>query len=261
MISRRWTLQLHRWVGILSCLFLLLVASTSLALSHSDLWRPLLLRSAAPAGFSLAQARVVAADPHRPARLLAASDKTLFESTDGGQHWQELKLFVPAEKVSGLAFAPQHPGWIWVALSESGIYFSEDDGAIWEEISDLPFNPVAGEPIRTLWVGAGPTLFVQTDLAVYQRRAGGSWQKQILSRRGRQVLDFQDLIWRLHTGRFAGSVGILLYDAVALSLIFLSLSGLWLFRRPRRKRLNSYSAPPAATETLAQEPQLLNHES
>ena len=235
MTQRRLAYTLHRWIGLVSCLFMLVVSLTALALNHADLWRPLFLKPAAHTQFEWSQARVVAGNPYQPGRWLAASEKALFQSPDNGQHWQELKLFVPAQHVSGLAFAPG--GLLWVALRDSGVYFSDDGGEIWEELS-LPFNPVGGEAIEHLFGGAGPVLQIKTNLAWYQRSANGSWQKRPLGQgHGRQALDLHDWIWRLHTGRIFGDWGVLLYDGVALCLIALSLSGLWLTRRARRRPL------------------------
>lgn len=262
MKGRRWAHQLHRWVGILSCLFMLVVSGTALALNHADLWRAWFLNPAKIQNFHLSQARVLTADPHRTGHLLAADQKNLFESRDQGQTWQELKLFVPAEKVSGIGFSPEKADQIWVALREVGVYFSEDGGEIWEEVSDLPFNPLSGEKIETLLVGAGPSLQLQTDLAWYTQSPQGVWKRQALtSGQGRQALDIHDLIWRLHTGRFAGNAGLILYDGIALSLIFLSFSGLWLARRPKRKPTHKPTAPsleyPSHEERLVQKDESL----
>ncbi len=240
-LPRRLTHDLHRWVGIFSCLFMLVVAGTALALNHSELWKPFILKPVSANGFSLGQAQLLASDPHVIGHLLAADAKALFESRDSGKSWKELKLYVPAEKAVGLALGPKQ-GQIWLALREVGVFFSEDGGEIWEEIGNLPFNPVAGEYIQKMWVGAGPTLQLKTDLAIYTGTSDKTamvrhWQKMpLVMNQGKQALDIQDLIWRLHTGRFGGMWSILLYDAVAMSLIFLSLSGLWLSRRPRHKK-------------------------
>lgn len=247
-MSRRLTHGLHRWVGIVSCLFMLLVSGTALALNHSDLWKPFFLKPVSTAQFGLGQARNLAADPHKSGHLWATDTKALYTSPDNGQHWQEIKLYVPVEKAVGLALGPEK-GQIWVALREVGVFYSEDGGEIWEELTQLPFNPVSGEVIEKMWVGAGPQLHLQTEFAWYSVNFRGksptdplqkfSWQRISLQEgQGQTRLEIQDLIWRLHTGRFAGPWGILLYDAVALSLIFLSLSGLWLSRRPKRKRLH-----------------------
>jgi hypothetical protein len=250
MSTRRWTYQLHRWVGIVSCLFMLLVSSTAIALNHSDVWRGWLLKPQASKHFDFSQAKVITPDPLQQGHFLAADTKALFESRDNGKTWQEMKLYLPAENVKAIVFGPQNSDKIWVALKQVGIFYSEDGGDIWEEMAQLPFNPITGETIENLWVGAGPTLFVKTSLSTYLKAAEGQWQRQtVVKIQGQQSIDIQDWIWRLHTGRFGPNQwGIYLYDGVALSLIFLAISGLWLARRPRRKVHNKSSSEPDHAE-------------
>lgn len=228
----------HKWVGLCASLFLLLVAVTAIALNHRSWWLPLTLKqSASQQAFTLAQAEVWAADPFVAGHYLGADAHHLYESRDAGQHWQELKLYVPAEHVVGICFSARTQDLLWVALQDVGIYASDDGGYVWEELSDLPFDPVAGERIRALAGGAQETLFVQTSLAWYRYRASDSatakagWQS-LTSTEGRgQSLQLQDWIWRLHTGKFWGSAGVWLYDLLALAVIWLAISGIQLSLR------------------------------
>ena len=242
-----WIRKLHKWIGIASCLFMLLVASTALALNHRELW---LKAERTTGGFSLAQARVWSADPRTAAHLLAADEHHLYQSRNGGRSWQELKLYVPAEHVSGIAFAPS--GRLWVALRDAGLYAS-DDGEIWEEVADLPFDPVAGEAIEGLQAGAD-ALYVRSSLGLYTYHpAAGKWEDtgKAQAQRAAGALSLQDWIWRLHTGRGFGPAVQLLYDAIALALILISLSGLALAWKPRRKtRRTPEAVAPAIDKVL-----------
>lgn len=232
-----WIRRLHRWIGLISCAFMLLVASTALALNHRELWQPLVMQAhKTETGFGLSQARVWTADPHRTGHLLAADGHRLWQSTDGGTSWSELKLYVPAEDVSAIAFDPAKAGRIWVGLRRAGLYASEDGGEIWEEVVDLPFDPVAGETLEALQP-SHDGLYLKSSLAHY-RPAGSGWQAIGSQAAGakRESLSLQDWLWRLHTGRGFGPLGLLLYDLISLALILLSISGLLLFRRPKRAK-------------------------
>ena len=140
---------------------------------------------------------------------------------------------MPAEHVNQIVFSPHQPDLLWVSLRDVGIFVSDDGGYVWEELADLPFDPVAGERVQTMRAGAESQLWVETALGIY--RYESSWQTVVARTSAQQRLSLQAWIWRLHTGQFS-KWGVLLYDASALALIFLSLSGLVLFRRPRRKR-------------------------
>lgn len=237
-MNRRWLRNLHKWIGIVSCLFMLLVSSTAIALNHSDLWKPLFLHASEQNRFDLNQAKYLVADPHQASHLLASNDKALYQSHDGGSSWSELKLFVPAEKITGIAFHPTKSQYFWIALREVGIYWTDDGGELWEEMFDLPFNPVEGEYIDQLSVAQGPTLKVKTEMALYSYSPNAKWSKHSLVKgNSQQTLSMHDLIWQLHTGRFFGSWGVWLYDLISICLILLSISGLLLAKRPRKKEL------------------------
>ncbi len=237
---KRFSRRSHRWVGLICCAFLLIISLTALALNHRDLWLAWDLQGDVNTAFSLTQAVTWAVDPFTPQHIVASSDKQLFESFDNGKKWQEVKLFVPAEHVIGIAYSPVTPETLWVALKNIGVFYSEDNGIIWEEVTTLPPDPVAGETLEAIRVGANNQLYVKTGLGLYTSSARHlspepDWQSQKVQAAAAK-LDWQTLVWKLHTGQFFGSWGIYLYDGVALSTIFLSLTGLVLFRRQKKKR-------------------------
>lgn len=236
---KRWLRKSHRWLGVVSCLFVMLVSLTALALNHRNLWLAWTLPGAnAPAvrsHFALHTAKAWAVDPFVPGHVVASSDKQLFESFDQGQHWQELKLFIPAEHVVSIAYSTVTPEKLWVALRDVGVFFSEDNGIIWEELSDLPFDPVAGERLQALRAGAEDTLYIQSLMGHYIYHSQKQQWQNFPRAQTQQKLDLQSWIWDLHTGKFLGAWGVYVYDALALSLIFLALSGLVLARRKKNR--------------------------
>lgn len=234
----------HRWIGVVACVFLLVVSFTAIALNHRNLWLAWTLPSAAelstsasPVHFQLSEAKAWAADPFLTGHLMASSDKQLFESFDQGKTWQEVKLFIPAEHVIAIAYSPTTPEKLWVALRDIGVFFSEDNGIIWEEMVDLPPDPVAGERLKQLSVGHADDVYVQTALGLYYLPSASQQWQSFVGAQAASKLDIQTLIWELHTGKFFGAWGVYLYDGVSIALIFLSLSGLVLARRKHFKRV------------------------
>lgn len=235
----------HRWIGVVACVFLLVVSFTAIALNHRNLWLAWTLPSALElkasttesVDFQSVGAKAWAADPFLTGHLMASSDKQLFESFDQGVSWQEVKLFIPAEHVISIAYSPITPEKLWVALQDVGVFYSEDNGIVWEELLDLPPDPVAGERLKDLRVGHRDDVYVQTSLGLYYlSSATQKWQSFVNAQADRK-LDIQALVWELHTGKFFGVWGIYLYDGVSIALIFLSLSGLLLARRKQPKRV------------------------
>ncbi len=231
---KRWNRRLHRWIGLISCVFMLIVSGTALALNHREFWLHWDLEPEQQLHFSLQQAQTWAIDPQDAQHLLAADSHYLYESRDQGQSWEEIPLYVPAEHVVGIVFSPKTPDLLWVALRDIGVFQSDDGGFVWDEIASLPFDPVAGEKIKSLAASA-ESLVVNSELGIHAYHlAKQDWHSQTLAYK-QQKLSWQETIWKLHTGQFFGSWGLYLYDSVALCLIFLSLSGLWMAWRPRRK--------------------------
>lgn len=68
----------------------------------------------------------------------------LYRTTDGGQTWK--KLVQKEREHFGAFYHPQHPGWIYMTLTEGargpGLYLSRDDGATWEPFKELPFRNI-----------------------------------------------------------------------------------------------------------------------
>ncbi|HEY3107667.1 MAG TPA: hypothetical protein VGL23_02885 [Chloroflexota bacterium] len=98
----------------------------------------------------------LAVDPVRPARVVLASDQSLWLSEDEGGDWR--RASVPAAAADAAAFAlavdPTRPDRLW-AGTEAGLLRSEDGGSSWALIADLP-------PATALAVGlgeAGPRLY------------------------------------------------------------------------------------------------------
>jgi hypothetical protein len=234
-MTRHQIRALHKWVGVVCCAFTLVVSVTAVALNHPEAWKPLFSHAQGP--FSPAQAAVMVSDPFAPQHLLASSGKALFQSRDGGQTWAELKLYVPADKVTTLAFSPTSRDRFWIGLKEVGIFTSDDGGDVWEEVTGLPFDPVAGEYIEQLSITTHNQLVIKTRYGLYTQQGDGWRSHRFPEINAAGLNTAQDWIWRLHTGRGLGAWGIPLYDAIAVSLIFLALSGLWLSFRPRRKSL------------------------
>lgn len=74
----------------------------------------------------------------------AAGEGGLYRTTDGGRTWR--KLAQKGREHFGAFYHPNHPGWIYMTLTEgapeSGLYLSRDDGATWSPFTDLPFRNI-----------------------------------------------------------------------------------------------------------------------
>lgn len=223
-------LTLHRWLGLVAGIMILIAASTAIGLNHQD-W---LKRPSAKATASSPYQKYVlstAVDPTEPNRVLMGTNDGLFRSLDGGKTWEEAVLPVPAEQVGSIQFDPRATGVVYVSLRSIGVFRSADHGDIWEELT-LPFYPPEGTEVTGLSIAGDGGLLMSTTEGLYRKPAGAdTWQHQGMamapkSESGNQLVQ---LIYDLHDGRFWGTYGVPITDTVSMALIVLVLTGYVLF--------------------------------
>lgn len=127
--------------------------------------------------------------PGDAARLLAATDRGLLLSTDGGAHFTETKTGDSFTSVRPDPFDAQRA----YATGRKGLYTSADRGASWSLISEWPgIDAVEGVGVATAPLSVSPTTpgllraavqdlgtFVETErvLLLESRDAGASWSE------------------------------------------------------------------------------------
>jgi RHS repeat-associated protein len=108
------------------------------------------------------------ADPTAPNHLFAGTEMGLFVSDSGGTSWGRPAGNLPGRLVSELAFA----GDVLLAVTDLGLYRSENDGGTWQTTTDLPPVPIyvllVASPDSTVYAGTAMGLYKSTD-------AGGTW--------------------------------------------------------------------------------------
>ncbi len=237
-------LILHRWLGLLAGLMILIAASTAIGLNHQDWFRRQPVTQDGPfAKYVLS----TAVDPPDAQRILLGTNDGFFRSLDGGKTWEEVVLPVPAEQVGAIQFDPSQPGRVYVAFREIGLFRSDDHGDIWEEVT-LPFYPPEGIHLAGLGLDAQGKVTLATTAGLY-RETESSWQSVGGAPPKPKASRAVQLIYDLHDGRFWGTFGVPITDTVSVALIVLVLSGYFLFfGREIRKRLARKKAAAAAVQ-------------
>lgn len=240
-------LLLHRWLGLIAGLLILVAAGTAIGLNHQDWFRRPVITSDGPfAKYVLS----TAVDPTDSQRLLMGTNDGFFRSLDGGHSWEEVVLPVPAEQVGSIQFDPSRPGRVYVAFREIGLFRSDDHGDIWEEVA-LPFYPPEGIHLAGLAVDAAGKVTLATTAGLYRESATG-WDSIGGAPPKPQANQALQLIYDLHDGRFWGTYGVPLTDGVSIALILLVLSGYFLFlNREIRRRMARKKAPAAPAREKA----------
>lgn len=234
----------HRRLGVLSCLFILLLVVTGIALNHSSQWQlgktavlqPWLLDyyGITPphhlAQFGTSQAALLIADNRlwldkKPileaqhplisatyvADFVLAMDRQqlyLFDRQGHLQETQDSSTGLPSDlEALGLESVPQEAGTgtvMRVWLKTAAGDFQADEQLL---------NWTQGEPLASVtWVAPAPT--VDPQWVLFARGSHLSWERVLLD---------------LHSGRLFGAYALWLWDIVGLALAFIALSGLWLW--------------------------------
>ena len=237
LFLRRW----HARIGFAAVIFFLILAVTGFALNHAH-------------GLGLDEQYVHAAWLARWYGLTPEAPREAFRS--GRQALVAANgRWLLNGKVSGEKF-PQPVGLVElpdmvVVASSAALYLYRKDGAL---IDRLERNALPGTPVQAIGSGAdrlalrtGSGTFESADALSWRPapRDAVAWSAPVeLSAAERDSygellepgVSMQQLLLDLHSGRLAGRRGPLVVDFLAVLLAVLSVSGAWLFLKPRHRR-------------------------
>ncbi|MCG9713419.1 PepSY-associated TM helix domain-containing protein [Shewanella insulae] len=244
-IFRPW----HRRLGIASALLVVMVAASGILINHSNDFK--LDTAHVHQGWLLdhygikapGQLAIYAAQP-----LLAASDNLL---------WLKNK---PVLEAQGPLLGAISYGEHYVAIDAQHLYLLDKDGALLEQQGRATGLPQDLRALALLPTGDGEQLWLNTatgsylsdsDLIEWQAAkplVAIDWQAPLaneeseaighdLSLKARAMhLSWERVLLDLHSGRIVGLPGSLMMDLVALSLIFMAISGLYLWQQAKPKK-------------------------
>ena len=224
MTQERMT-QFHRQVGVFATLWLVLCALSALALNHRALWS---VGPSSPSAKSSPYGQYLlshAESPHTPGVVLVGTSEGLFLSADSGKSFHEVALPVPAVQVVGVAFHPTNVDQFYVALRQGLVFSSQDGGKKWDRV---PFPGTS--TIHSFSVAADATLAVLTPQGLY-RRTEDTWN--LTARPAPQMGETRSRNWlrwayNVHDGQIWGPAAGFVTDCLALAILFLVISGLWM---------------------------------
>ena len=242
---RRWLRVVHRWLGVISALFVLLLASTGIALNHSHDWQ--LDQRYVSWSWLLDAYGIHAPDisasfdagGHRASLLgqrLYFDGRSVAQEIDSvigmvsvdfltivATNHSIVLLTAAGELVEQLDLVHQLPGDIdrigsWggrIVINSAGEYFMGD-----AEVTG--FEPLASVPSRGIdW--SVPSVPPLAEIVLLQESFRG------------QGLSVERLLGDIHSGRIIKSAGALVMDLIAVFLIILSVTGLVLWLRRARR--------------------------
>lgn len=238
----------HRWLGVVSALFVIWLAVTGIALEHGSLLE--LDRRQATSGWLH---RHYGIQINVPAQALEL-DENWLSHVDGRLYLNE-HMIDHAPPPVGLA----RLGMLWAVATRESLWLLNDDAEVLEELHglDLPGR------ITALANSSNGLLLVTERGSYIADPLDPSWPDWVASERALnppytlkplphalrsqlhanalgRALNWERVLLDAHSGRLFGQSGVWLMDAMAVAFIVLSVSGLWLwlrYRNARRARL------------------------
>ena len=234
LFLRRW----HARIGFVAVVFFLFLAVTGVVLNHAT---ELGLDTRYVHAAWLARWYGIA--PESPSHvfhagrhdLVAANGRWLLDGRISGDKFPQP---VGLAELTGMV----------VVASSASLYVYGKDGAL---VDRLDWNSLPGAPVQAIGSGA-KHLVLRTETGTFETHDALSWQpaprdaiawsaptELSAADRARYAellepgVSVERLLQDLHSGRFAGRYGPLVVDLLAVFLALLSLSGAWLFLKPR----------------------------
>jgi hypothetical protein len=228
--------------------FFLLLAASGLMLNH-------------PGSFGLAQRKVHSSALARWYGFQPSVPQSMYSTGAHTLAWGNGIWLLDDRRVAEDAAVPvgmvQVGAELYVATADALFEYGPD----YRLIEKIPSAALPAGPIRALGT-EGELLLVQArgvtlashDLLQWKRTAasGARWSAAQPVPPGRRAalggallpgISLQQLVADAHSGRLFGSKGPLLVDLLAVLLMFLALTGAWLFTRSPRRRRPSHRPP------------------
>jgi hypothetical protein len=212
----------HRWVGIVAAAVLLVTSATGILLQHPSWLGP-------PVNPPL----TVTVDPLDSRRMFRGTHWGVELSEDAGGTWREIPMLAPPTDVVRIIFTPDDPVVVH-ALGADALVVSRDGGRIWQDIPVGISDPGWRATFLDLAVAPGGALHLLTDEGLLTSRDEGKSWEWTGDRDQSRTRDWRRFVHDLHTGHLAGALGRRIVEFGALALLFITVSGVVLFRRNGR---------------------------
>lgn len=237
--GRRWLRVWHRRLGLLTAVFVLLLAVTGMLLSHADDLNLADIRLGGP---------VIDAWYDRGPK----TEPVGFPTSLGWLIWQDGRLYLDGRAMSAHLPRPRGAlaaGGLLAVAAEQEVLILTETGALVERMNGAslpgPIQQLGKSPNGGLIIRTAAGLFAaerdflswsaRTDTEVAWVEPASSIPAQAMSAvrdaRSGDGVSLQRLLLDLHTGRIVGAWGAYVMDAVALLFIILAVTGIVFWAR------------------------------
>jgi len=232
----------HRRFGLLLVLFIVMLAITGIMLNHTD-------------GLQLNKTRVnnslvlslYEINPKQPS-ISYRTEQHTFSQLDEQIYFDNKKLFNDKQQIRGVTNAGEI---IILVLSRDVILLSREGELIdryplaqkteIEHVGILENKAIIKMMDQTMWQADEDIINWQVIDTIQmnwapQVQLDENLKQQLLMQYRGEGLPLERIILDIHSGRIFGTFGVYAMDGVALLMVFLSLSGLWMWWQRRLKQ-------------------------
>lgn len=235
----------HRWSSLTVSFFLVMFCVSGILLNHRELLRDYEIdRSLLPPFYrydawngGLMRGTVRLSDGERVA-IYGSGGIFLTDTTGSTFADYNRGLPLPAHYRNIRAMAVTADSTLY-ALSTTGLYRQVQPDTAWHSVD----VPTAGDETFSDMIACSDSLIVLTRSRVYVSAAPGELFEAITLAPPAGKMPGETLfrrIWDFHSGQMFGAAGILAADLIAITIIFLCVSGIaiWLMKRSKTRRLH-----------------------
>lgn len=214
---RKW----HRVSGLIAAVFILNLSITGLLLNHPN-W---LSFGSSDSRFPHKITHTLS-HPSSPSTLWIGTKKGLYVSRDSGKTTSKVPLRHPDFPVTDIFIDPESPSHIYVTFKNHLLVQSKNNGRTWSRIS----TPDSLEMLYSISKDS-EGLLVTSDDGIF--RLNGESVEEVL--RSGSSSKLYHTLRALHTGYIFAPALIWLHDFSALIMVFLTLSGVVIYLRQKRR--------------------------
>ena len=253
MPARKWTLhRIHKWLGLVASVWLLVLGLTGLLLDHRDTWRWLWqggissnwVNSTVKDKSQSGQVRLYQVSPLQPALQVSGGLTGLWWSENSGQDWQATRFDAAETSPMIYALAFTRTGDLWIA-SDDGLWISKDQGKTAQQ------NKLAGKWISTITFNEKQKrlsgVVARSKIFHYHLESGEiNWPilNPVMEDNLPVTINLSRYTRDIHYGRgiFTIPISLLWNDIAAIAMVVIPVTGLLFYFLPlkwkRKKRKN-----------------------
>lgn len=229
--------KIHKWIGIIISLVVILMSASGILLNHPELINKISVhKSLVPQHYHLSNwnRSTLKGNLNLDTSVYIYGRQGIFLTNSSGSDFTEVSVngypeSARLKRTNDLKAYISDKDTMLIAACNGGLFQSSISYISWSQI-ELPSSaPI----IKIIPNNDGIYVFSDSDAFLYSPK-NGNISKQNLNRNHKtETMPLVEFVFMLHDGRAWGIPGKILFDVAGLVLIFLAISGLYIWLKPK----------------------------